>query len=136
MCLSGLLRFMTLSYNMASCKIICFLNCWFIVDSTRYLNLPSLMVGKFYNPPPIHRDLAPQTHTGKTTMSIMPRTTLLVKKGTNLPKEEHHQFALVMLLNYERVFPEGTRCSTGRRLQKVLTDQTLLCIDLNRICLC
>ena len=37
-----------------------FLNCWLIVDSVqyrRYLDLPSLMVGKFYKPPSIHRGL-------------------------------------------------------------------------------
>ena len=35
------------------------LNCWFIVDSTQYkwfLNLPSLIVGKFNKPPSIRRD--------------------------------------------------------------------------------
>ena len=39
----------------------------FIVDSTqyrRYLDLLSLMVGKFYKPPSICRDKAPLAHTG------------------------------------------------------------------------
>ena len=41
-------------------------NRWFIVDSTQYrlfIELPSLLVGKFYKPPSICRDLTPTTHT-------------------------------------------------------------------------
>ena len=40
----------------------CKKKCWFIVDSTRYrryLDMPSLMVGKFYKPASIRRDLTP-----------------------------------------------------------------------------
>ena len=39
-----------------------FFNFWFIVNSTQYrlyLDLPSLMVGKFHKPPSIRRDKAP-----------------------------------------------------------------------------
>ena len=65
-------KFERLETNMHSTALIflaLFFNCVFIVDSTqhrRYLDLTSLMVGKFYKPPAIRRDLAPQTHTGAT----------------------------------------------------------------------
>ena len=50
------------------------LNCWFIVDSTqlhntcrRYLDLPILMVGKFYKPPSIRKMAGPlDAYTGAT----------------------------------------------------------------------
>ena len=43
-----------------------FLNCWFIVNSTQYMqyrNLQSLMVGKFHKPLSICMDMAPRMHT-------------------------------------------------------------------------
>ena len=84
--------------------------CLFIVDFTqyrRYLYLPSLMVGKFYEPASIRRDKEPLTNTGTaqdwtcasigvqpvdfgstTTLSIEPQMTLY-RLPYNIDKLKH-----------------------------------------------